>query len=143
MKQSEVLVKVSFDYNPESKEVLQYFDFEGKNYIHNPGFIIHQKFESKIIENTIPSKSATITDMIRGSDRIIVKYRTNNNFTEELIKPRFYKVSSSIPDYEGCRFCKFLVKQKNQSICSFQDDKILAEERKKCKFFKQKHQAAT
>lgn len=132
MKNIEILVKVNFDYNEENKEIYQLFSFDNSKYINNPGLIVHRKFEDKLIENLL-NKNVKFIDMIRESEKIIVKYKKENNFNLDYLKPRFYKILSTVPDNEGCIYCEY----KKKDYCVFQNKDIYYP-LKNCRFFKQK-----
>jgi hypothetical protein len=135
MKEMKILVKVDWEYNKEINELQQIFKFEDSKYIQDPSFIIHEKFEEKLMENIY--KQATFKDMIRNNDNIIIKYKTEGNIKSNSFKPYFYNISSVIPDNEGCRFCRYYKRKTDYGECGFQQKDIFYE-KKSCRFFKQR-----
>jgi hypothetical protein len=137
MKKIEVFVSVSWETDKDF--VYQTFNYDDKNYITNPSYIIHQKFEEKIIDNSLKNNmDISFNDMVRNDGSIVIKYKISKNFNKNSLKPYFYKLFSNIPDYDGCYFCRFYNKKNNTNICSFQDNKIINYPKKNCRFFKQK-----
>ena len=133
MKEIKVTVKVSW----ELKEGILYqtLSFKENKYISNPSFLIHEKFEDAIVQKTSNNPNVKFFDMCREDGKIIIKYKLLSDIDMNDFKPFFYTISSTIPDFEGCRFCKYFNKRK--SICTFQD-KDIYNLRTKCRFFKQR-----
>lgn len=137
MREVEVLVKVDWEIN--GNDIKQIFSFDDRPYVHSPSYILHEKFEDKIVENSISHWSGVLlTNMERRSSQIILEYKVGEKFNRDVLKPRYYKVVSTVPDYEGCDFCRYYKKKNGYATCEFQEDKILHNPKKSCRFFKQK-----
>jgi hypothetical protein len=135
MKKVEVTVHVTWKYNKKNNTIEQTFEYTDKSYLHNPSYIIHLKFENKIIDCSLKGSNITVKDMIKNDGVIVIKYKVNS-FNYNKLKPFFYKVVSTLPDNDGCRFCYFY--NKKSSLCRFQNNKYIHNELKNCRFFKQR-----
>ena len=132
-------IPVSLKTYNEGQIAFQIYTFEkSKNlkYIIDPRYLIYDKFESKIRENSLADGERTIFfKRIDYEDRVELQYNTSEDFLNSL---KYFKIAEFVPPYPGCEFC--IWKKEGEELFFWCEvlEKNLTTEKKSCPYFKQK-----
>lgn len=124
-------VLISVKYEEINFNVIQTFSFDKKHkkFILDPRYILHDKFENKI-------KEYFLNGFIkRTQEDNYIKF-----FYEDQViynKNTMFKLVDFVPPNLGCEYCIYNEEQNGYVFCELKA-KLLTEEIKTCKFFKQK-----